>query len=87
MMKAKRDGVGGYAEVHIMVRFFVFLILGGGKGLENGVEEWNNSRIIFSLSAQKEKDYRKKYSAKEKEGTGNKRGKWAGMKEAIVCVL
>lgn len=39
-MKVNRDGVGGYAEVHIMVRFFflVFLILGGAEGLENGGE-------------------------------------------------
>lgn len=38
-MKVNRDDVGGYAEVHIMVRFFFFLILGGAEGLENGVEE------------------------------------------------
>lgn len=44
---------------------FVFLILGGAEGLENG----NNSGI---LSVQK--DYREK-------------GKWAAVKEAIVCVL
>lgn len=44
MMKVNRDGVGGNAEVHIMVRYFFiwdffFLELGSAAGFEYVVEE------------------------------------------------
>lgn len=35
-MKANRDGVGGYAEVHIIPHFFLVLILGRAEGLGVG---------------------------------------------------
>lgn len=43
-MKANRDGVGVYAEVHhallLLLLFFCFvLILGRAEGLENGAEK------------------------------------------------
>lgn len=47
-MKVNRDGVGGDGEVHIMAPFF-FFCLGRADGLENSIEEYNNSRAIFIL--------------------------------------
>lgn len=40
-MKTRRDGVGGYAAVHIITHFFfcLVLILGRAEGLRNGAEK------------------------------------------------
>lgn len=84
MMKVNRDGVGGRAEVHIMVRFFFFFpffsCLEELKALRMVWRNGTKAELFFPFfGSERQKDYRKKDGAKrkrkvEREMGGNERG-------------